>query len=83
MDEPRAALQEALEAIPASIRALAREADVSPRLLRLIRDGRRRLTPEARDAVAEALRRWEADCREAAESLEAANLDSNQEGDDA
>lgn len=70
MTNGRAVLRKVLEANPASIRTLASEAGVSEKLLRLIRDGNRRLTPETRDALAGALRRWEARCREAAEQLE-------------
>lgn len=75
MSDPRAALRQALEATPTSIRALAREAGVSHRLLRLVRDGERRLTPETRDAVADALRRWAEDCRGGAEALERCDLE--------
>jgi len=72
-------LRSVLEAIPASMRALAREAGVSPKLLRMIRDGERRLTPDTRDALAGALRRWEARCGEALDALESADLEP--EGD--
>lgn len=64
-------LREALDVAPASIRALARAAGVSPRLVTRIRDGERRLTRETRDALAGALRDREARCRRAAEALEA------------
>lgn len=83
MEEPRTALQKALDATPASIRALAREAGVDDRLLRLIRDGERNLTPAVRDALVDALGRWENRCREASEALEAAPLDPSTGDDDA
>lgn len=83
MDEPRNALQQVLDATPASIRALAREAGVDDRLLRLIRDGDRRLTPHVRDALVEAVSRWEARCRKAREALEACDLEPSTGDDDA
>lgn len=66
----RAALRKALDAAP-SVRALARDAGVSPRLLTLIRDGERRLTRETRDRLVRAVRDREARHRDAAEALEA------------
>lgn len=63
---------EALEAAPGSVRELAREAGLSESLLRHVRDGRRRLTPETGDAVAAALRRWSERCRTAAEVVDSA-----------
>lgn len=83
MNERRAAFQQALDATPASIRALAREVGVDDRLLRLIRDGERRLTPDVRDALVEALSRWEARCRKAREALEACDLEPSTGDDDA
>lgn len=83
MEEIQDALRKVLDAIPASTRALAREAGVSPKLLRMIRDGERRLTPQVRDELVAALRRWEAQCGDAAEALEAADLEPSQGGDDA
>lgn len=83
MEETEAVLRKVLDAIPASNRALAREAGISPKLLRMIRDGDRRLTPETRDALAAALRRWEGRCGEAAEALEAADLEPPVGGHDA
>lgn len=68
-----AVVREALDRAPCSVRALALEAGVSPRLLRMIRDGDRRLTRETRDALAGALRDREDRCRAAAEALEAAD----------
>lgn len=70
----QAALRQALDANPASMRALAREAGVSPKLLRMLRDGDRRLTPDVRAKLVEALRTWETDCGDAADALKAADL---------
>jgi len=83
MEETHATLRKVLDAIPASTRALAREAGISPTLLRMIRDGDRRLTREVRDALATALRRWKVCCGEAAEALEATDLEPSRGGDDA
>lgn len=82
MDDVSAVLGQAFDATPGSIRELARAAGVSETLLRLARDGNRRLTPETREKVVEALRAWEAACREAADGLEAANLGPRERGDD-
>lgn len=73
--DARAALRQALNANPASMRALAREAGVSPKLLRMLRDGERRLTPDVQVKLVDALRRWEADVGDAANALEAADLE--------
>lgn len=75
MEETEAALRKVLDLNPASLRALAREAGVSPKLIRMLRDGERRLTPEVRGALADALRRWEGHLGEAVEALEAADLE--------
>lgn len=83
MGQTQAILQKVLDSVPASTRALAREADISPRLLRMIRDGDRRLTSEVRDALIRTLRAWGEECIEAAEALEAADLESPTGGDDA
>lgn len=72
MEEARAVLRTILDEAPGSIRELAREAGISHPLLVAIRDGERRLTPETRDAVAAALRRWAERCEGLAEALEAA-----------
>lgn len=69
-------LQRILRETPTSIRALAREAGVSHRLLQAIRDGDRRLTPATRDAVLRALRTWADTCSGLADDLEAAELDA-------
>lgn len=71
MSDETTALRTALDAAPASIRALALDAGISPRLVTRIRDGERRLTRETRDALADALRAREDRCRRAAEALEA------------
>lgn len=66
----RTALRETLDVASVSIRALTREAGVSPRLLTLIRDGGRRLR-ETRDALTDVLLARADRCRRAAEALEA------------
>lgn len=81
MGEPKAVLRKVLDAIPTSLRALAHEAGVSEKLLRMIRDGDRRLTPEVRAQLVEALRAWEQDCGDAADALEAADLQRGGEGE--
>jgi hypothetical protein len=48
------AVRRALELAPGSIRALAQEAGISPRLLRMIRDGERTATPRVVAALASA-----------------------------
>lgn len=70
--EDDAAIRKVLDLQPSSTRALAIEAGVDEKLLRMIRDGDRALTPAVRDALRDVLRRWEAGCREAAGVLEAA-----------
>lgn len=70
----RAGLQRVLQEAPCSIRALAREAGVNETLLRKIRDGERRLTPQTRKAVVGALRRWEDRCGGLADELADAAL---------
>lgn len=81
MGESKAVLREVLDAIPTSLRALALAAGVSEKLLRMIRDGDRRLTPEVRVRLVEALRAWEQDCGDAADILEAAALQRGDEGE--
>lgn len=81
MKEHQALLREVLDATPTSLRALADAASVSEKLLRMIRDGDRRLTPEVRAALAEAIRTWEKDCGDAVDALEAADLEPG--GEDA
>lgn len=80
MGDGEAALREVLDRSPASIRALAHAAGVSEGLLRAIRDDRRRLTPQVRGALVEALRERAEIYGELAEALEAADLDTG--GDD-
>lgn len=74
-------LRRILRVAPGSIRALARESGVSEALLRAVRDGDRRLTREARDAVADALRTWAARCEGLADALEALDVDPRQGGE--
>lgn len=81
MGEIQAVLRKVLDAIPTSLRAFAHAAGVSEKLVRMIRDGDRRLTPDVRAKLVEALRTWEADCGDAADALEAANLQGEAEGE--
>ena len=74
-------LRRILREAPGSIRALAREAGVSEALLRAVRDGDHRLTREARDAVAAALRTWATRCGDLADALEALDVDPRQGGE--
>lgn len=71
MNDEVTAVRTAVDLAPGSIRALARDAGISPRLVTLIRDGKRRLTAETKRALVEALRRREDRCREARAALEA------------
>lgn len=82
MEETETVIRQVLGANPASNRELARAAGISPKLLRMIRDGERRLTPDVRDALAAVLRRWAGDLEDAAGALEAVDLEP-QGGDDA
>ena len=66
------AIFRALALFPDSILALAREAGISGRLLRMIRDGERPATPEVTEAVASAIERLGARHEEAARILRAA-----------
>lgn len=81
MQDESAALREALEAVPTSIRRLAEEAGVDEKLLRMIRDGDRRLTPSVRNTLLGALRRWEERVGGAIEALEAV-IPQGEGGDD-
>lgn len=81
MEETKAILRKVLDAIPTSTRALAQEAGVSEKLLRMIRDGDRRLTSDVRAKLVEALRTWETDCGNAADALEAVNPQREAEGE--
>jgi hypothetical protein len=49
------AVREALKAFPGSIRALAREAGISEKLLRSIRDGERTATTRTLSRIADAM----------------------------
>lgn len=80
MSDSRAALRQALAAIPTSTRALAEEAGVDEKLIRMIRNGERRLTPKTRDALAGALRRWQGRLDGAVEALEAVDLEQGGDG---
>jgi len=71
MDKGRNLIAETLDCVPTSIRTLAEHAGVSDELLRLIRDGERRLTPRVARAVARALGEWGETCRALAAELEA------------
>lgn len=68
-------IERILDEAPGSIRELAREAGVSERLIRAVRDGMRRLTPATRDALAAVLRRWAGRCQALAEELESLELE--------
>lgn len=63
-------LRELLDALPYGASALARDAGVSARLLRMVRDGDRRLTAEVRDALGASLSRRAARLGEVVEALE-------------
>ena len=80
--DAQTALRKILDMTPGSIRELAREAGLSEALLRAVRDGDRRLTRQSRDALVDALGRWEKRCGDALEVLEAADLEPPQGGDD-
>lgn len=73
-----AVIRKVLELSPRSTRALAIEAGVDEKLLRMIRDEERALTPAVRDALRDVLRRWEDGCREAAEVLEAVEREAEE-----
>lgn len=70
----REVLRELLDDLPYGASALGRDAGVSDRLLRMIRDGDRPLTARVRDDLAAALRRRVARLRSAIEALESLNL---------
>jgi hypothetical protein len=63
------AVRRALELHPGSIRSLALEAGLSPRLLVLIRDGQRRATRATAEKLVAALERWTERTTEAARVL--------------
>lgn len=73
--DAQTALQKALDRVPGSIRELAAEAGLSEALLRAVRDGDRRCTERTRRRLLDALRSWEEDCGDAAEILEAVDLE--------
>ena len=75
MENGQTALQTVLDHVPTSIRSLAHEAGVSEGLLRAIRDGRRRLTPEVREALVAALRERATTYGDLADRLEAVDLE--------
>lgn len=79
MGNGQAALQTVLDRSPASIRSLAHAAGVSEGLLRAIRDGRRRLTPEVREALVAALRERAMTYGDLADQLEAVDLETGGE----
>lgn len=63
-------LHNLLDTAPYGANALARDTGVSARLLRMVRDGDRRLTPEVRDALVAAISRRAARLGEVVEALE-------------
>lgn len=63
------AVRRALELHPGSMRSLALEAGLSPRLLVLIRDGERRATRATAEKLVAALERWSERTTEAAQIL--------------
>ena len=63
------AVQEAIKAAPCSTRALADEAELSNTLLVYIKQGERQVTPDAANAIADALDRWSEKCAAAANSI--------------
>ena len=64
-----AAMKDAIDAAPCTLRALARQAGVSHSLLLMIRDGDRRCTRDAARKVVAALESWSRDCSAAADGL--------------
>lgn len=71
------AVRRALKRAPGTLRALAREAGVSLRLLQLIRDGERSATPEVVAALAHALERLAKQNAEAARVLRQALMSTD------
>jgi transcriptional regulator with XRE-family HTH domain len=65
MSQLEEAVRRALDEIPGSLRALAREAGVSHSLLVRIRIGDRAATREVAEALANALGRWAGRCSSA------------------
>jgi hypothetical protein len=70
MDKLAKAVERAVALAPPSARALALEAGIDPSLLTRILSGEKRATPEVSKLIEEALRRWEAQCRDAADIIE-------------
>jgi hypothetical protein len=66
------AVQTALQLAPASLRALAIEAGISPRLLSFIRDGERAATPRVTEKLATTLERMGAKYGAAAHAVRSA-----------
>lgn len=58
-------VRQALEKVPCSDRALARESGVSQPTVSRIRNGKRGCGPETAEALADALAEWANDCRTA------------------
>ena len=59
----------ALDAAPCSLRALAREADLSHTVLVHIRAGKRAVTPALARRVAKALRTWATACQQSSDRI--------------
>lgn len=79
MANSRDVLRRALAQAPCSVRALAREAGLSPALLAMIASGERRLTPEAAEGLAAALDAWGERCVEAAALLRKYSAEAGRE----
>lgn len=79
MGEKEDALRRALEMAPDSIRLLAREAGVSDKLLRLIRDGYRTATPRTIEKLAKAMERFAERHTQAAQLLRDSTQDQEVE----
>jgi transcriptional regulator with XRE-family HTH domain len=63
------AVVKAIESAPCSMRALAKEAGLSPAMLTLIKNGKRRATPEVASDIADALAEWADRCKHEASRL--------------
>lgn len=75
MTEPRHVVRNALRATPVPIVNLAEEAGCSDRLLRMIRDGDRRLTAEIQADLVSGLRRMRAGIDAAIKDLETVDVE--------
>lgn len=82
MRESSTIVRRVLDQIPMSTRALAEKAGVDEKLLRMIRDGERRLTADVRDSLLAVLRRWRGQLDGALEELEAAEVERQGGGND-